>query len=74
MDHEEVEAFRRATQQAVDATSSAYTEDASIDIEQRLREEMEKRGVDLDDEQWVVEVARAIRSGHGVTFDREPPG
>lgn len=74
MDHEEVEALRRATQQAVDATSTAYTEDASIDVEQRLREEMGKRGVDLDDEEWVAEVGRAIRSGHGITFDREPSG
>ncbi|WP_435742447.1 hypothetical protein [Nocardioides sp. SYSU DS0663] len=60
--------FRAATQQAVDATATAYTRDAEIDVEDHLRREMARAGLALDDDAWVREVARAVRSGHHVDF------
>jgi len=63
-------------QAAVDATSTAYTADAGIDVEQRLRRELVAHGVEVDDDQWVAEVAHGIRSGHGVLIDpvaSDPP-
>jgi len=60
---------RAATQRAVDATATAYTADASIDVEDTLRREMAQAGMALDDDDWVREVAHAVRSGHHVTFD-----
>lgn len=68
-DPETAQQVRAVTQQAVDATSTAYTEDASTDVEQRLRREMSDRGLDVDDEEWIAEVGQRIRSGHGVVFD-----
>ncbi|MFC5727898.1 MULTISPECIES: hypothetical protein [Nocardioides] len=60
------EAVRAAIQAAVDATSSIYTEHAGTDVEQRLRIEMQDRGLKVVDEAWIVDVARRIRSGHDV--------
>jgi len=60
------DAVRRATQSAVDATATLYTEDAGLDISARLRIEMQQRGLDVDDDAWVAEVAKRIRSGHDV--------
>lgn len=60
---------RAVVQEAVDATSTAYTEDASIDVAARLRQEIDDRGFEIDDTAWLEEVAHAIRSGHGVTVD-----
>ncbi len=59
-------AVRTATQAAVDATASIYARHAGTDVEQRLRLEMLERGLAADDEAWVAEVARRIRSGHDV--------
>jgi hypothetical protein len=60
------ETARAATQAAVDATAAIYAEHAGTDVEQRLRMEMQDRGLGVDDEAWVVDVARRIRSGHDV--------
>ena len=60
------EVVRAATQAAVDATSTSYAEHADTDVEQRLRMEMQQRGIEVDDEAWIVDVARRIRSGHDV--------
>jgi len=65
---------RAATQRAVDATATAYTEDSSIDLEDTLRREMAQAGMALDDDAWVREVARAIRSGHHISFDDAQDG
>lgn len=65
---------RDATQRAVDATATAYTADATIDVEDTLRREMAQGGMALDDDAWVRDVATAIRSGHHVSFDPEPAG
>ncbi|UMG91707.1 hypothetical protein [Nocardioides sp. TF02-7] len=62
------EQARGATQAAVDATATAYTDDPATDVDQRLRAELEQRGLTVDDA-WVAEVAHRIRSGHHVSFD-----
>lgn len=59
------ETLRRATQAAVDATATAYTESSGTDVESRLRAEMTKRDLEVD-EVWAAGVARRIRSGHDV--------
>ncbi|MDN4172671.1 hypothetical protein QWY28_06945 [Nocardioides sp. SOB77] len=59
---------RAATQRAVDATATAYTADADIDVEDTLRREMAQAGMALDDDAWVREVAQAVRSGHPISF------
>jgi len=63
---------RTLTQEAVDATATAYTEDGSVDVRARLEEEMRERGLDIDDDLWLTEVARGIRSGHHVVVDDDP--
>ena len=57
---------QEATQDAVDATSTAYAEDAHLDVEARFRAEMEQRGYTVTDDAWVSELAHNIRSGHPV--------
>ena len=58
------------TQAAVDATSTAYAEDAHLDVEQRFRDEMEQRGFTVTDDEWVAELAHNIRSGHPIVVGR----
>lgn len=65
--------LRALLQDAIEATSTAYTDDATTDVEQRLLAELRDHGVELDDDDWVGEVARAIRSGHGVQLDETAP-
>lgn len=60
------EALRAAVQAAVDATATIYAEHAGTDVEQRLRIEMQDRGLRVGDETWILDVARRIRSGHDV--------
>jgi len=54
------------TQSAVDDTATAYTEDAGLDVEAHFREEMEKHGVTVADDEWVADLAINIRSGHPI--------
>ena len=68
------EQLRAASEAAVAAVSTAYTRDASVDVADRLRAEMARAGFPLDDEAWVREVARSIRSGHSLTFEPEAAG
>ena len=56
-------------QAAVDSTATAYTRDAGLDVEERLRSELAGRGVDLDDEAWLAEAASGIRAGHSLRID-----
>ncbi len=51
--------------EAADATSTAYTHDAGIDVEEHLRAQLASRGVSADEEE-LRELAAEIRSGHGV--------
>jgi hypothetical protein len=53
-------------QEAIDATSTTYTNNADIDVEEHLRAQLSSRGLTSPDEKWVAEVASAIRSGHPV--------
>ena len=57
---------RAATQAAVDATATIYATDAGLDVVGRLRVELQQRGFDVEDEDWLADVARRIRSGHDV--------
>jgi hypothetical protein len=54
-------------QQAVEATATAYTEDAGVDVEERLRAELRSRGVAVVDAGSIAELAHGIRSGHHVS-------
>ena len=69
-DPETTRQVQSATQAAVDATATAYTDDAGVDVDQRLRLELSQRGLDVDDDAWLAEVAHRVRSGHHVVFDR----
>ncbi len=62
----EQEGLMAATQDAIDATSTAYAEDAHLDVEEHFRQEMQKHGLAVTDEKWVRELAHNIRSGHPV--------
>ena len=68
-DPETTRQVQSATQAAVDATATAYTDDASVDVDKRLRSELSQRGLDVDDDAWLAEVAHRVRSGHHVVFD-----
>ena len=57
-------------QEAIDATAGTYASDAEIDVEDHLRAQLSSRGLRADDAA-VVEVARAIRSGHQVTVGNQ---
>ncbi len=57
------------TQEAIDATSTAYTNDATIDVEERLALEVRSRGVRAD-AGAIAGVAAASRSGHRVDLGR----
>jgi hypothetical protein len=50
--------------EAVDATASAYTQDAGLDVRQRLVDELERRGISHDGAAWVDELVDAVRAGH----------
>ena len=55
-------------QEAVDATSTAYTGDSSIDVAEHLRHELHSRGINDQDPAWVDDIATRIRSGHTVVL------
>jgi hypothetical protein len=57
-------------QEAIDATATAYTNDADIDVDQHLRAQLSSRGIRAADEKWVAEAAHEIRSGHRVSVGR----
>ena len=58
-----------AAQEAVTATETAYTSDVSLDVAERLRTELSERGLEVDDDAWIAEVAHQIRSGHHIVLD-----
>lgn len=53
-------------QEAIDATATAYTADAHLDVAEFLRTQLHARGVAAADEETLAEVAHLIRSGHHV--------
>jgi hypothetical protein len=58
--------------EAVDATSSAYTDDPGLDVEALLVEELARRGVGPRGQGWLAEVAQAVRGGHAQDLVRDP--
>jgi hypothetical protein len=57
---------------AVDAVSSAYTADPTIDVDVCLADELARRGVPPRGPAWMAEVAEAVRSGHAQDLLRDP--
>jgi hypothetical protein len=57
-------------QEAVDAVTAAYLNDAAIDVEDDLRTQLTARGVRPVDDRWIPEASRRIRAGHEVTVGR----
>lgn len=64
--------LRRTVQDAVDAAAAAYTADAGVDVEQQVRAELRSRGLELDDDAWVRDLAHHVRSGHPVEIGADP--
>jgi hypothetical protein len=58
--------------EAADATASAYTQDAGLDIRKRLVDELERRGVSHHDAAWVDEIVDAVRAGHSREVTADP--
>lgn len=71
LSHEEL---RQVVQDAVDAAAGSYTNDASVDVEERVREELRSRGLEVEDDEWVRELAGHIRSGHPVEVGVDEQG
>lgn len=69
-----VRQLRETTQAVVDETATAYTDDASLDVRAHLQAELARAGVDIDDDEWLDEVARSIRAGRHVVFERDDAG
>jgi hypothetical protein len=75
LDAEATRRLREVCQAAIRVTSTAYTRDASIDVQERLRAELAAGGVEIDDDDWLRETAAGIRSGHSVQLvDPNAPG
>jgi hypothetical protein len=53
-------------QEAIDAVAATYASDADIDVDQHLRAQWSGRGIRAANEEWISEIAQAIRSGHQV--------
>lgn len=69
-----VRQLRETTQAVVDETATAYAHDASLDVRAHLQEELARAGVEIEDDEWLDEVARSIRAGRRVTFERDDAG
>ena len=53
-------------QEAVDATATTYTNDASIDVTEHLRSQLSSRGLRTKHEEELEGLAAKIRSGYHV--------
>ena len=58
--------------EAVDATASAYSQDAGLDVRKRLVDELERRGVSPGGAGWVDELVDAVRAGHSREVTADP--
>jgi len=58
-----------AVQGAVDAVTRLHHEREITDLAALLRQELSRRGVDVDDEAWLAEAVGHIRDGHPVVVD-----
>jgi hypothetical protein len=51
------------TQAAVDETMQVYIDDVDLDVEERLRWELERRGVSITSDEWLADQADLVRAG-----------
>ena len=58
-----------AVQGAVDTVTRLHHEREITDLGALLRQELSRRGVDVDDEEWLAEAVGHIRDGHPVVVD-----
>ena len=58
-----------AVQGAVDAVTRLHHQQEVTDLASLLRQELSRRGVDVDDEEWLDEAVGHIRDGHPVVVD-----
>jgi hypothetical protein len=68
-DHDLGAPLEDVAREAADATATAYTNNADIDVEEHLRAQLASRGITAD-EAALQELAREVRSGHGVDLGR----
>ena len=60
-----------AVQGAVDAVTRLHHGQEVTDLPALLRQELARRGVELDDEAWLAEAADHIREGRPVVVDEQ---
>ena len=60
-----------AVQGAVDAVTRLHHEQEVADLTALLRQELSRRGVHVDDEEWLAEAVGHIRDGHPVVVDED---
>ena len=58
-----------AVQGAVDAVTRLHHQQEVTDLASLLRQELSRRGVDVDDEEWLDEAVGHIRDGHPLVVD-----
>lgn len=58
--------LQAATQQAVNVTAEAHHDQGAQDVEGRLRQELESRGINVTDDEWLGELADNIRESRVV--------
>jgi hypothetical protein len=55
-------------QEAINATATAYADDAGIDVEQLLRAQLSSHAIEARNDQWIAQTGHRIRSGHHVSI------
>jgi hypothetical protein len=60
--------LRAVVQEAVDTVTQAHCEHSLDGVEDRLRSELSRRGVEINDEIWLNEVGDMIRANEPVLF------
>jgi hypothetical protein len=64
--------IKLVAQEALDTTVMAFHQGGETDVEGRLRTEMKRHGLEIEDEAWVVELAAKIRRGERVVIAGGP--
>jgi hypothetical protein len=63
--------LRLTVQAAVNAVGVAHAQDAELDVAAQFKREMAVHGVEVDDDQWVDDLAAIIHEGRWVVVDRD---
>lgn len=58
--------IQAAAQEAVNATSRAHHEQGEDDVAGHLKRELEQRGINITDDEWLSTMSEHIRSGQAV--------